>query len=104
MGEREIALSVRNIYKTFPGVKALDDVSMDFEKGSVVALMGENGAGKSTLMKILSGAYTRDSGEVILDGKTLPKVYSPMDARRYGIAIIYQELSLMNEMTVMENI
>ena len=104
MGAREVTLSVRNIFKTFPGVKALDDVSMDFGKGSVVALMGENGAGKSTLMKILSGAYTRDSGEVILEGKNLPKVYSPMEARRFGIAIIYQELSLMNEMTVMENI
>ena len=104
MEAREYALSVRNICKTFPGVKALDDVSMDFPRGTVSALLGENGAGKSTLMKILSGAYVRDSGEIILDGKTLPRQYTPMEARRMGIAIIYQELSLMNELTVMENI
>ena len=104
MEGKETALSMRNICKTFPGVKALDDVSMDFSRGTVSALLGENGAGKSTLMKILSGAYDRDSGEIILDGKTLPKQYSPMEARRMGIAIIYQELSLMNELTVMENI
>ena len=104
MEAKNTALSVRHICKTFPGVKALDDVSMEVERGSVVALLGENGAGKSTLMKILSGAYARDSGEIELDGKILPKQYSPMEARRFGIAIIYQELSLMNELTVMENI
>jgi len=72
----EKILEFRNIMKEFPGVKALDDVSMDFGQGEVVALLGENGAGKSTLMKVLSGAYTRDSGDVILDGRELPKQYS----------------------------
>lgn len=100
----EKLLEFKHIRKEFPGVKALDDVSMDFAKGEVVALLGENGAGKSTLMKILSGAYTRDSGEVILDGKSLPKQYSTLEARGYGVAIIYQELSLMAEMSVMENV
>ncbi|MBQ7732555.1 MAG: ATP-binding cassette domain-containing protein [Synergistaceae bacterium] len=60
MGNEDYALSFKNICKTFPGVKALDDVSMDFKRATVSALMGENGAGKSTLMKILSGAYSRD--------------------------------------------
>ena len=104
MEKNENVLSFRNISKSFPGVKALDNVSMDFKKGTVTALMGENGAGKSTLMKILSGAYTRDEGDIILDGAKLPKQYSTMEARRMGIAIIYQELSLMNELPVMENI
>ena len=97
-------LEFKHIIKEFPGVKALDDVSMDFYKGEVVALMGENGAGKSTLMKILSGAYMRDRGDIILDGKGLPKHYSTLEARHLGIAIIYQELSILPEMNVMENV
>lgn len=97
-------LEFKHIVKEFPGVKALDDVSMDFYEGEVVALMGENGAGKSTLMKILSGAYTRDSGDIVLDGQPLPKQYSTLEARGFGVAIIYQELSLMSEMNVMENV
>jgi ribose transport system ATP-binding protein len=104
MEKSEKMLEIKDICKAFPGVKALDNVSMDFYKGEVVALLGENGAGKSTLMKILSGAYTRDRGEIILEGKNLPKNYSTLDARNYGVAIIYQELSLLNEMSVMENI
>lgn len=104
MKNSEKILEFKHIIKVFPGVKALDDVSMDFHKGEVVALMGENGAGKSTLMKILSGAYTRDSGDIILDGRPLPKQYSTLEARGFGVAIIYQELSLMSEMNVMENV
>ena len=106
MEANNTALSIRHVSKTFPGVKALDDVSMEIQRGTVVALLGENGAGKSTLMKILSGAYVRDpgQGEIVLEGKTLPPQYTPMEARRFGISIIYQELSLMNELTVMENI
>lgn len=100
----EKIVEFKNIKKEFPGVKALDDVSMDFYKGEVLALMGANGAGKSTLMKILSGAYGRDSGEIILDGKKLPQSYTTLEARHFGVAIIYQELSLMGEMTVMENV
>lgn len=97
-------LEFKHIVKEFPGVRALDDVSMDFYEGEVVALMGENGAGKSTLMKILSGAYTRDGGDIVLDGRPLPKQYSTLEARGFGVAIIYQELSLMSEMNVMENV
>lgn len=104
MENAEKILEFKNIKKEFPGVKALDDVSMDFYKGEVAALMGENGAGKSTLMKILSGAYMRDSGEIVLDKKELPKQYSTMEARGFGVAIIYQELSLLPEMNVMENV
>jgi len=100
----EKVLEFKHIQKEFPGVKALDDVSMVFCKGEVAALLGENGAGKSTLMKVLSGAYTRDGGDVILDGKKLPKQYSTLEARGFGVAIIYQELSLMPEMSVMENV
>lgn len=97
-------LEFKNINKSFPGVKALDNVSFSANKGEVMALLGENGAGKSTLMKILSGAQNRDSGEIIIDGKPLPKNYRPLEARNYGIAIIYQELSLLPELTVAENI
>ncbi|NMD37829.1 MAG: sugar ABC transporter ATP-binding protein, partial [Christensenellaceae bacterium] len=104
MENRELLLEIKNVSKQFPGVKALDDVSMNLYKGEVVALLGENGAGKSTLVKILSGAYKRDSGEIILDGEVLPKAYSTMEGRRLGISIIYQELSLLNELKVMENI
>lgn len=70
-------LEFKHIVKEFPGVRALDDVSMDFYEGEVVALMGENGAGKSTLMKILSGAYTRDGGDIVLDGRPLPNSIPP---------------------------
>ncbi len=104
MEESRRLLEFRNISKNFPGVKAIDDVSMSFFEGEIVALLGENGAGKSTLMKILSGAYIRDGGDIILDEEILPHVYSPSDARKFGIAIIYQELSLISELTVMENI
>jgi len=97
-------LEMKNISKTFPGVKALDDVSIQIKHGKVVALLGANGAGKSTLMKILSGAYSCDSGEIYINGKKLPKEYKPIEARKHGIAIIYQELSLMKELTVAENI
>lgn len=104
MKNSEKVIEFKNIVKEFPGVKALDDVSMDFYKGEVVALMGANGAGKSTLMKILSGAYGRDAGDIILDGKELPKHYTTLEARHFGVAIIYQELSLLPEMSVMENV
>jgi ribose transport system ATP-binding protein len=97
-------LKISGVSKDFPGVKALDDVAMSFNAGEVVALLGENGAGKSTLMKIISGAYTRSKGDIVLDGRALPRQFSTLEARRFGIAIIYQELSLMNELTVMENI
>jgi len=97
-------LEIRNVSKYYPGVKALDDVSLDIEAGEVMALLGENGAGKSTLMKVLSGAIARDGGDVYIDGKSLPVNNTPLTARGYGVAIIYQELSLLSQLSVAENI
>ena len=96
-------LEMRGISKTFPGVRALSDVSMDLRAGEIHALMGENGAGKSTLMKILAGAYQADAGGAILiDGRPVG-IDGPLAARRHGISIIYQELSLAPNLTVAEN-
>lgn len=102
--ENNIFLELKNITKIFPGVKAVDDVSLTIRSGEVMALLGENGAGKSTLVKILSGALIRNSGEIIIDNVVLPKQYNTLEARKYGIAMIYQELSLLSELTVAENI
>ncbi|HOK62704.1 MAG TPA: sugar ABC transporter ATP-binding protein [Soehngenia sp.] len=99
---REI-LKMENISKSFPGVKALDNVSFNAYEGEVMALLGENGAGKSTLMKILSGVYTKDTGKILLDGKEI-EVLNPRDASSKGIAIIHQELNLIPNLTVYENI
>lgn len=96
-------LEMRHITKEFPGVKALNDVSFSVYSGEVMALLGENGAGKSTLMKILSGVYTRDAGEIIYNGKKL-ELKDPKDAQEKGIAIIHQELNLVPELTIGENI
>ena len=96
-------LELRNITKVFPGVKALDDVSITIRRGKVLALIGENGAGKSTLMKVLSGIYTKDAGEILADGKPV-EIRSPMDSQRLGISVIYQELSMIPEMSVYNNV
>ncbi|MDR3493943.1 MAG: sugar ABC transporter ATP-binding protein [Ancalomicrobiaceae bacterium] len=97
-------LEMRGISKTFPGVKALNNVQLTVYPGEVHALMGENGAGKSTLMKILSGAYTSDpGGEIKVNGKPA-HITGPLSAKAHGIAIIYQELSLSPNLTVAENI
>ena len=98
------ALEMRGISKTFPGVKALNNVQLKAWGGEVLALMGENGAGKSTLMKILSGAYHADpGGEILIDGQPV-QIGDPIAAKRHGIAIIYQELALAPNLTVAENI
>lgn len=102
-GASDIILSIKNVSKSFPGVKALDDVSVDVRRGVVHGIVGENGAGKSTLMKILSGVYTKDAGSVEFDGKLIEKT-TPIDALRRGLSIIYQEFSLVGTMTVGENI
>ncbi len=97
-------LEMVGISKTFPGVKALTDVSLTVYPGEIHALMGENGAGKSTLMKILSGAYQADSGgEIRIDGRHVT-IGSPLAALHHGISTIYQELSLAPNLTVAENI
>src|SRR5690242_11319089 len=96
-------LELAHISKSFPGVQALSDVNFDIHTGEVHALLGENGAGKSTLIKIISGLYRPDSGEIMLDGK--PVTFNhPREALAAGVATIYQELSLYPELTVAENI
>ncbi|MBP7964117.1 MAG: sugar ABC transporter ATP-binding protein [Caldilineaceae bacterium] len=96
-------LHMQSISKSFPGVRALQDVSFELAKGEIHALVGENGAGKSTLMKILTGAYKGDSGEIILDGRSVV-INSPGDAQALGISMIHQELSLIPYLTVGQNI
>src|SRR5512140_3540581 len=96
-------LEVRNITKQYPGVLALDDVSLKFMPGEVHAVVGENGAGKATLMKIMAGAYTPDSGDIYLDGNKVSFEH-PVDAQSKGISIIYQEFNLLPERTVAHNI
>lgn len=97
-------LELRKISKTFPGVKALQDVRLRARAGHVHALMGENGAGKSTLMKVLSGAYMPDPGaEILIDGQIV-HIDGPLAAKNLGVSVIYQELSLAPNLTVAENV
>jgi len=105
MPTAEPFLEMRNITKTFPGVRALDGVSLDLQRGEIHALVGENGAGKSTLMKILGGVYPHPhyGGEIFIEGNSR-QFTGVRDAEKAGIAVIYQELSLVREMTVGENI
>ena len=95
-------LTVEGISKEFPGVKALDGVNFELDRGEVLALVGENGAGKSTLMKILSGIYSPDAGRVIMDGEEVD-VADPKAAQKLGISIIHQEMNLMPHLTVAQN-
>jgi ribose transport system ATP-binding protein len=97
------ALALRHVEKRFPGVHALKDVSIDIRPGEVVGLIGENGAGKSTLMKILSGVYQPDGGEILLDGKQV-RLQSAAQAMSLGIGMVFQEQSLLPNLTVGENI
>lgn len=96
-------LEMRAITKTFPGVRALNQVSLKLGAGEVLALLGENGAGKSTLIKVLGGAYPADSGEIRIHGE-ITQLSSPAEARQKGISIIYQEFNLIPGLTVRENI
>ena len=97
------AISTRNIEKRFPGVHALKEVSIEVRPGEVVGLIGENGAGKSTLMKILSGVYQPDSGQVLIAGKAT-RLENAADANRHGIGMVFQEQSLLANLTIGENI
>jgi methyl-galactoside transport system ATP-binding protein len=98
----EYLLEMRNVSKEFPGVKALDDVTVNVRSGTVHALMGENGAGKSTLMKILFGMYTPDAGEIVLNGQVV-RFANPRQALDAGISMIHQELHPIPHRNVMEN-
>jgi ribose transport system ATP-binding protein len=99
----EVIVTMEHIDKSFPGVKALDDVSFELRLGEVMALLGENGAGKSTLMKILSGVYTRDNGDLTIFGEPVGDL-NPKLAKKHGVAIIHQELNMCPHLTVAENI
>jgi len=101
--EQKYLLEMIDISKSFPGVKALDGVTFKLREGQVFAIVGENGAGKSTLIKILSGSYTNDHGQIKINGREI-YIRNPMHAMQLGINTIYQETSLVPEMTVAENI
>ncbi len=97
-------LEMRNIHKYFPGVKALQKVDFTLREGEIHALMGENGAGKSTLIKVLTGVYEKDEGEIYLKGHDGPvEIRSPKDAQNLGISTVYQEITLCPNLTVAEN-
>lgn len=98
-----VVLEMKGIDKRFPGVHALKRCSLSLRKGEVNALAGENGAGKSTLMKILTGIYQRDEGEITYNGNSVV-FKNPREAQEAGIAIVHQELSLMNHLTAAQNI
>ena len=102
MAENKL-LEFRHISKSFPGVKALEDINVDLYGGEVHILVGENGAGKSTLMKVLSGAYEATSGELYFEGKKIEK-NSPRISEELGISMIYQELNLVPELSIASNI
>lgn len=97
-------LEMRNISKSFPGVRALQNVDFTLCEGEIHALMGENGAGKSTLIKVLTGVYSKDSGEVYVKGHdNAVSIRSPQDAQNIGISTVYQEITLCPNLTVAEN-
>src|SRR3954466_10431327 len=101
--ERPLLLDVRGVSKSFPGVKALEDMHLDLRAGEVLAVVGENGAGKSTLMKLLSGIYEADAGEFSLNGEPYEPA-SPKHALELGISVIHQEFNLMPDLTVAQNL
>lgn len=103
--EKDSVLEMRHIYKTFPGVKALQDVDFTLKKGEIHALMGENGAGKSTLIKVLTGVEEFETGEIQMEGEDHPIINrSPQDAQKHGISTVYQEINLCPNLTVAENL
>lgn len=102
--ENKTVLEMRNIHKSFPGVRALQAVDFTLQEGEIHALMGENGAGKSTLIKVLTGVYGKDEGEIFLKGKEKAVVIrSPQDAQKLGISTVYQEITLCPNLSVAEN-
>ena len=102
---QEALLTMQGIYKSFPGVRALQNVSFTLKEGEIHALMGENGAGKSTLIKVLTGVYTKDAGDIYLRGHYKPvNIKSPQEAHKLGISTVYQEITLCPNLTVAENL
>lgn len=99
----ESLLKMQNIIKSYPGVKALDNVNLDVNEGEVHGLVGENGAEKSTLMKVLSGVHKMDAGTIVYEGKKI-ELTNPLNSKRLGISIIHQELNVMENMSILENI
>ena len=103
--EKDSVLEMRHIYKTFPGVKALQNVDFTLKKGEIHALMGENGAGKSTLIKVLTGVEEFETGEILIDGCDHAIVNrSPQEAQNRGISTVYQEVNICPNLTVAENL
>ena len=103
MGQQDVLLQMTDICKEFPGVKALDHVSLTVRRGTVHALMGENGAGKSTLMKCLFGMYAKDSGHIYLEGKEI-NFKNSKEALENGVAMVHQELNQALKRNVMDNL
>ena len=101
--DENIILSVQNVTKRFPGVVALNQVSFEIRRGEIHGVIGENGAGKSTLMKILSGVYSKDEGDIYFNGEKM-QIRKPTESLRLGLSIVYQEFNLVNSMTVGENV
>ena len=101
--EKKAIIELKNISKSFPGVQALDDVSISFYPAEIHAIIGENGAGKSTLIKIMGGVYQRDSGQIFIQGGKC-EIEDVAEAQRIGISVSHQELSLIPDLTVMENL
>ena len=99
----QIILAMDGISKAFPGVQALDNVSLTLKRGEILCLVGENGAGKSTLMKVLTGVDKPDSGTIILEGREI-QAKSPQHAQALGISTVYQEINLCINLSVAENI
>ena len=100
-----IVLKMRDISKTFPGVKALQHVDFTLRKGEIHALMGENGAGKSTIIKVLTGVHEFETGEIYIDGSEKSNINkSPEQAQKNGISTVYQEVNLCPNLTVAENL
>lgn len=103
MADTDVLLKMEGISKSFPGVKALDNVELTLQAGTVHALMGENGAGKSTLMKCLFGIYSKDSGHIYLEGEEV-NFHSSREALDHGVAMVHQELNQALKRSVMDNI
>ena len=102
--KEHIVLQMENIHKSFPGVRALQGVDFSLCEGEIHALMGENGAGKSTLIKVLTGVYGKEEGNIYLKGHDKPvSIKSPQDAQELGISTVYQEITLCPNLSVAEN-